>query len=112
MDDGSELPVEPAAEATFGPRVLPVRGEAVVLDSVVAAAFGVETRAVNQAVKRNAAKFDARHTFRLTKQERDDAAAADGPGRGDRCWPDPASGPGGACGGRNAGPRVRQRGGA
>jgi len=49
--------------------VLVVRGARVMLDARVAAAFGAETKRVNEAVARNPAKFDARHAFQLTEQE-------------------------------------------
>lgn len=41
----------------------------VILDSTVAVAFGVETRQVNQAVKRNPLKFGTQHRFQLTADE-------------------------------------------
>lgn len=48
------------AEIEFGdpPSVLTVRGDAVVLDADVARLFGVETRQLNQQVRRNADKFE------------------------------------------------------
>lgn len=45
------------------------RGIAVILDSDLAAALGLETRALNQSVKRNAAMIDERHCFQLTQDE-------------------------------------------
>ena len=51
------------------PRVFQVRGRAVVLDSALAAVYGVETKAFNQAIKRNAARFPADFLFRLTAEE-------------------------------------------
>jgi hypothetical protein len=56
--------------AARGPGIIVIRGELVVLDATAAAAFGVETRAVNQAVTRNLEKFPASHCFRLTQDER------------------------------------------
>jgi hypothetical protein len=41
------------------------------LDWVIATAFGVETREVNQAVARNPHKFGPEHRFQLSEQERD-----------------------------------------
>lgn len=49
--------------------VLLIRGEPVVLAARVAAAFGVATREVNQAVTRNSEKFGDAHTFEPTEQE-------------------------------------------
>jgi len=51
------------------PRVIQVRNRDVILDRAVAAAFGVETREVNQAVVRNSEKFEVEHVFRLTPSE-------------------------------------------
>jgi hypothetical protein len=53
------------------PRVISIRNQDVVLDRAVAEAFGVQTRAVNQAVARNPAKFGAAHVFQLTPDEAD-----------------------------------------
>lgn len=52
-----------------GPRVISIRNQDVILDRAVAEAFGVETRAVNQAVTRNPAKFGDGHVFQLTQDE-------------------------------------------
>ena len=41
-------------------RMLTIRNQQVLLDRDVAALYGVETKALNQAVKRNAEKFPAR----------------------------------------------------
>ncbi len=51
--------------------VLFVRDQPVMLAARVAAAFGVETREVNQAVRRNPLKFTDAHTFALSQQEVD-----------------------------------------
>jgi phage regulator Rha-like protein len=49
--------------------ILFVRSEKVMLDSDLAELYGVETKALNQAVKRNAARFPADFMFRLTPAE-------------------------------------------
>ena len=46
-----------------------VRGQRVLLDRDLAALYGVETRALNQAVKRNATRFPPDFMFRLSRQE-------------------------------------------
>lgn len=46
-----------------------VRGRQVMLDSDLAELYGVETRAVNQAVTRNPGRFPERFCFRLTNEE-------------------------------------------
>ena len=48
-----------------------VRGERVMLDSDLAALYGVEARVLNQAVKRNHSRFPADFMFRLTATEAD-----------------------------------------
>jgi phage regulator Rha-like protein len=46
-----------------------VRGQRVILDSDLAVVYGVPTKALNQAVKRNHAKFPQDFIFRLTSEE-------------------------------------------
>ena len=46
-----------------------IRGQRVLLDSDLAALYKVTTTALNQAVKRNAARFPADFAFRLTSEE-------------------------------------------
>ncbi len=46
-----------------------VRGHRVMLDADLAALYGVETKAFNQAVKRNIARFPSDFMFRLTAEE-------------------------------------------
>ena len=46
-----------------------VRGKQVLLDRDLATLYGVETRAINQAVKRNAERFPERYCFQLTADE-------------------------------------------
>ena len=61
---GTELTVIPVAR-----QILDVRGEKMILDVDLAAIYGVETRALNQAVKRNAERFPEDFAFRLTLDE-------------------------------------------
>src|SRR2546423_1632781 len=46
-----------------------IRGEKVMLDRDLASLYGVTTKALNQAVKRNIARFPADFMFQLTKSE-------------------------------------------
>ena len=48
-----------------------VRGKQVLLDRDIATLYGVETRAINQAVKRNIERFPDRYCFQLEKSELD-----------------------------------------
>ena len=50
-------------------RILLVRGHKVLLDADLAALYGVETRALNQAIKRNAERFPADFMFWLSAKE-------------------------------------------
>jgi phage regulator Rha-like protein len=63
----SLVPVERIERA-----ILSIRGEKVMLDSDLAELYGVETKALNQAVKRNATRFPADFMFQLTQEEHDD----------------------------------------
>ncbi|HEX7576532.1 MAG TPA: ORF6N domain-containing protein, partial [Verrucomicrobiae bacterium] len=49
--------------------ILSIRGEKVMLDSDLAELYGVETKALNQAVKRNADRFPEDFMFQLTAGE-------------------------------------------
>lgn len=50
-------------------KILFLRGEKVLLDADLAFLYGVETRVLNQAVKRNADRFPNDFMFELTKEE-------------------------------------------
>src|SRR2546422_10996388 len=64
MATSSLIPVE-RIERT----ILRLRGHNVMLASDLAEIYGVETRAFNQAVKRNARRFPRDFAFRLTRHE-------------------------------------------
>ena len=49
--------------------ILLIRGEKVMLDSDLAEIYGVETGALNRAVKRNASRFPTDFMFQLTAEE-------------------------------------------
>ena len=50
-------------------RILVIRGQQVMLDRDLAELYGVETKVLNQAVKRNIERFPQRFMFRLSEQE-------------------------------------------
>lgn len=50
-------------------RILSLRGHRVMLDRDLAELYGVETRALNQAVKRNMERFPDDFMFSLTREE-------------------------------------------
>ena len=49
--------------------ILVFRGQQVLLDSTLAALYGVSTKALNQSVKRNPERFPAEFMFRLSDEE-------------------------------------------
>ena len=55
---------------TIQSKIYEIRGQRVILDRDLAAMYGVETKALNQAVKRNSKRFEGDDfMFRLTKDE-------------------------------------------
>src|SRR5436309_15610615 len=52
------------------PLILDIRGGKVLLDSDLATLYGVTTKALNQAVKRNRDRFPADFLFQLTAEEK------------------------------------------
>ena len=53
----------------IGGRIVTVRGQKVILDADLARIYGVATKALNQAVKRNIDKFPVDFMFQITPQE-------------------------------------------
>jgi hypothetical protein len=64
MKDSSLIPVERIEKAIYF-----IRGEKVMLDSDLARLYGVETKAVNRAAKRNLKRFPEDFMFQLTAEE-------------------------------------------
>lgn len=56
-------------ELSIRQKIYQIRGQRVMLDFDLAAMYGVETRALNQAVKRNIERFPEDFMFHLTKSE-------------------------------------------
>ena len=50
-------------------KIFNIRGKNVMLDSDLAALYGVETKNLNKATKRNIERFPAHYMFQLTKEE-------------------------------------------
>jgi len=53
-------------------KILLIRGEKVILDADIAAIYGVATKVLNQAVKRNMERFPHDFMFQLTKEEKNE----------------------------------------
>jgi hypothetical protein len=66
-----DLAPEPLMELDVEKMIRVVRGKQVLLDRDIATLYGVETRAINQAVKRNIERFPDRYCFQLEKSELD-----------------------------------------
>src|SRR6267142_115141 len=56
--------------AEISKRILLIRGQRVMLDSDLAALYGVSTKHLNQQVKRNGARFPEAFMFRLSAEDR------------------------------------------
>jgi len=65
MDNESLAPVEHVEQ-----RIREIRGVKVILDSDLADLYGVETRTLNHAVRRNADRFPEDFVFQLTEKEK------------------------------------------
>ncbi len=61
--------VEPTSADIIRSRILTIRGVQVMLDRDLAELYGVPTKVLNQAVKRNIERFPERFMFQLTKDE-------------------------------------------
>jgi hypothetical protein len=59
----------PIASDAIERSILSLHGQRVLLDATLAAMYGVEVRILNQAVKRNLARFPADFAFRLTADD-------------------------------------------
>jgi hypothetical protein len=70
FQDGDQLMKRPVDSL-----IVTVRGRKVLLDADLAAIYGVTTKALNQAVKRNLARFPSDLAFRLTRKEVSDLPA-------------------------------------
>ena len=67
LTDGAELAI--IAPEQIGRRIHSVRGQNVLLDSDLAELYGVDTRTLNQTVKRNGTRFPDDFMFQLTGEE-------------------------------------------
>ena len=60
---------------TIEPLILTLRGQKVILDADLAEAYGVETKRLNEQVKRNAGRFPEDFMFRLTGVKKTEVVA-------------------------------------
>ena len=66
---GMENNTSPISSERIGSAIRLVRGQKVLLDNDLARLYGVETRVLNQAVKRNAERFPEDFMFQLSAEE-------------------------------------------
>ncbi len=66
---GAEVAIVPANEVVIRDLIYTVRGTQVMLDSDLAMLYGVETKRLNENVKRNIARFPEPFCFQLTQDE-------------------------------------------
>jgi len=64
------LPAEPQTLVSIELRIQSIRGLRVIVDADLAELFGVPTKALNQAIKRNLARFPADFMFHLSAEEK------------------------------------------
>jgi hypothetical protein len=57
------------SEEQLSEMIREIRGQRVILDRNLAAIYGVETKALNRAVKRNSARFPEDFMFQLSREE-------------------------------------------
>ena len=62
--------LEEYSQDTIQSRILTIRGQQVIMDADLAEFYQVKTIALNQAVKRNEARFPQRYRFQLTGDEK------------------------------------------
>lgn len=56
---------------TIQSRILTIRGQQVIMDADLAEFYQVQTKVLNQAVKRNIGRFPERYRFQLTEEEKE-----------------------------------------
>jgi len=69
MEEKEELPLETSVEVPIYELIHEIRGKQVMLDEDLAKIYHVETRRLNQAVKRNIERFPLEFMFQLTNEE-------------------------------------------
>ena len=65
----NEVGIMPIEEIDIAKLIVVVRGQQVLIDRDLAVLYHVETKVLNQKVKRNIARFPERYRFQLTKDE-------------------------------------------
>ena len=71
MSPAKMMPSQIIPQEVIASKILLFRGEPVILDSDLAKLYGVQTKVINQAVKRNIQRFPKDFMFQLTRDEVD-----------------------------------------
>jgi len=69
-DSGGIIPIERVQD-----RILLVRGQKVIIDADLAVLYGVNTKRLNEQVKRNRKRFPQDFVFQLSESEKDEVVA-------------------------------------
>lgn len=64
-----DIALNPLMESGIGKMIQVIRGKQVLLDRDLATLYGVETKRINEQVKRNVERFPDRYCFQLEKGE-------------------------------------------
>jgi hypothetical protein len=64
-----QMPPSPQLDSSITQSIVVLRGQRVLLDSDLAGLYGIETRRLNEQVRRNRSRFPADFVFELTAQE-------------------------------------------
>jgi hypothetical protein len=70
LEPHSDILLSPHREENISRRILTIRRHRVIIDADLAEVYGGPTKALNQAVKRNANRFPEDFAFRLTAEEK------------------------------------------
>ncbi len=74
MQPGGKVTVNDALFDPISEKVLKIRGQFVILDRDLAGLYGVDTKVLNQAVKRNTERFDYDFMFQITLAEYEESS--------------------------------------
>ena len=69
MAENEIVVYEPIDKEKLKAQILEIRGNKVMMDRDIALYFGVETKALNRAMKRNIKRFPDNFCFQLTREE-------------------------------------------
>jgi len=76
-DDNTLIPIE---ETSITNLIYTIRGKQVMIDRDLADLYQVQTKRLNEQVKRNSARFPEEFCFRLSTEEKNELGAKCGPG--------------------------------